>query len=361
MSVNSIVTTPSGGGSSAPGAASDAILSQDRALQLLQLRRRLEPELLVQSPARARVRLERVGLAPTAIQREHQQSDQPLTRRMLGGQLLELADDQRRLARGQPHVEALLERDEAQLLQPRDLPLRERLERRIGQRGPAPQRQRVVEQAPSRRGRHPHAPPARARRAPRSAARRSRRPRRPGDSRTPASPPAPRPARASAAAARPSPAGCASPRPGAPPARAPPPPPRPRPDAARAPPADTTARAAFPRGTRSTSPSERGSSGPRIAISRPMPDSTLTASIADAAPYRARLPADQRTVLLPVRPRHLSEVKLRSQMRVAGFCTPRTSAEEMAGKYPTCTGRWERARAPYDSPAPTSSPAPPAV
>ena len=70
---------------------------------------------------------------------------------MLGGQLLELGDDERVLALRQTRVDALLQRGDAQLLEPGDLSLRERLERDIGQGGPAPQPQRVVEQAPRRR------------------------------------------------------------------------------------------------------------------------------------------------------------------------------------------------------------------
>ena len=196
-------------------------------------------------------------------------------------------------------------------------------------RATAPAHRRAGAEPP---GRHARAPPVRARRAPRSAARRWHRPRRPGDSRTPASRPAPRPRASerrsretvtcrlrvasaggasgqSASAAASAATGCG----------------------ARTASRHNSARCR-PAGTRSTSPSERGSSGPRIAISRPMPNSTLTASMADAAPNRARL-RRIRNRLRPARPRHLSEVKLRSQMPVAGFCTPRTSAEEMAGTY----------------------------
>ena len=67
---------------------------------------------------------------------------------MVAGQLLELGDDERVLPRRQARIDALFERGEAQLLQPGDLALRERLELHVGQCGPAPQRERIVEQAP---------------------------------------------------------------------------------------------------------------------------------------------------------------------------------------------------------------------
>ena len=132
------------------------VVAQDRLLQALQLRRGLEPELLIQPPPPARVDLERVALAPAAIQRQHQQADQPLTRRILGAQLLELGDHKRVLAVGQPRIDALLQRGDAQLLQPRDLCLRERLKPHIGQRRPTPEPQRVIEQPPRRRLIAPH-------------------------------------------------------------------------------------------------------------------------------------------------------------------------------------------------------------
>ena len=70
---------------------------------------------------------------------------------MLGDQLFELGDDESVLTRRQPRADALFQRGEAQLLEPGDLSLRERLERDIGQRRPAPQSERIVEQAPRRR------------------------------------------------------------------------------------------------------------------------------------------------------------------------------------------------------------------
>ena len=67
---------------------------------------------------------------------------------MLGDQLLELGDDERVLPRRQARVDALFQGRDAQLLEPGDLSLRERLERDIGQCRPSPQPERIVEQAP---------------------------------------------------------------------------------------------------------------------------------------------------------------------------------------------------------------------
>ena len=127
------------------------IVAQDRFFEAPQLRRGLESELLVQPSPVLRVDLQRVGLASAAIQGQHEQLDEPLARRMLGGQLFELGDDERVLARRQARVDALFSGGEAQLLEPGDLSLRERVERDIGQRRPSPQPQRIVEQAPGGR------------------------------------------------------------------------------------------------------------------------------------------------------------------------------------------------------------------
>ena len=69
-----------------------SILPQDRALQPLQRRARLEAELLDQRPARRLVGLQRFGLAPAAVQRDHQLSVQALAQRVHRGQRRQLAD-----------------------------------------------------------------------------------------------------------------------------------------------------------------------------------------------------------------------------------------------------------------------------
>ena len=89
-------------------------------------------------------RRERVGLAAGAIQREHQLRREPLAQRVLAERRRELPDHLRVAAVGELALEAPFERGEPQLLEPRDLALRERLEREIRQRRPSPQRQRLL-------------------------------------------------------------------------------------------------------------------------------------------------------------------------------------------------------------------------
>ena len=114
----------------------------------LQLLARLEPELVGELALRLAVGAERLGLPAGAIEREHQLAAQPLAQRMLGDERVELADQLRVPARGEIGVDPLLERRPAQLLEPRDLGLRERLVGEVGERRAAPQRQRP----PQRRG-----------------------------------------------------------------------------------------------------------------------------------------------------------------------------------------------------------------
>ena len=123
------------------------VVAQDRLLHLSQLQRRLETQLLVQAPPALLVGLERIGLPAAAVEGQHQQSDQPLARRMLGRQLLELTDDEGVLTLLQARLDAVLERGGAELLQPSDLPLGERLEPDVREGWTAPERERVVERA----------------------------------------------------------------------------------------------------------------------------------------------------------------------------------------------------------------------
>ena len=133
---------------------------------------------------RLAVGLERLGLAPAAVEREHQLAGEPLARRVLGDEPPQLADDLGVAAGGEVGLDAQLERGQPLLLEPRDLGLRERLERQVGERRPAPQRERLAQQP--RRWSALARRPARAgrpRRAARSARRRARPAARAGGSR----------------------------------------------------------------------------------------------------------------------------------------------------------------------------------
>src|SRR6476661_1740745 len=67
------------------------VLAQDRRLETPELLARVEPELVQQTLACGPVRLERVGLAPRAVEREHELAVQVLAQRVLHDQALQLA------------------------------------------------------------------------------------------------------------------------------------------------------------------------------------------------------------------------------------------------------------------------------
>ena len=120
-------------------------MREDRLLELLLLLARLQPELFVEQPPKRLEALERVGLPPRPVQGEHQLAVQPLAVRVLGDERLELGDELIVPAEREVGLDALLERDEPQLLQARDLSGGEILVNEIGQRRPAPERQSLAE------------------------------------------------------------------------------------------------------------------------------------------------------------------------------------------------------------------------
>ena len=126
-------------------------LAQDVRLQSLKRRARSEAELLIQRAARLVVGLESVGLAPGAVERQHQLPPQPLAQWVVADQRLQLAHQLGRSAECEVGLDPILYRVQAQLLEARDLRLCERVvgEIRIG-RAP-PQLEGLRER--SRRGR----------------------------------------------------------------------------------------------------------------------------------------------------------------------------------------------------------------
>ena len=120
-------------------------MCQDRALDTLQRRARLDAELLHHRPAGRLVGGQRFWLPPAAVQGNHQLLVQPLAQRALGNQRLQLANNVGVMAEREIGFDPVLEDAGPQVLQPGDLHLRERLIAEIGQRGAAPQRQRLAE------------------------------------------------------------------------------------------------------------------------------------------------------------------------------------------------------------------------
>ena len=128
---------------------SDGILVQDRVLQRAQLRAGLDAEVAGEHAARVLVGVERLRLAPAAVEREHELGDEPLARRMLGDEPAQLRDQLRVAAGGRVGLDARLQRGELLLLEPGDLGGGERLVRQVGERRPAPH---VLRLAQERRG-----------------------------------------------------------------------------------------------------------------------------------------------------------------------------------------------------------------
>ena len=121
------------------------IVREDHGLEASQLGPGLDPQLVDELPAAVAHHLERLGLAAAAVEGDHQVPAQALAQRVLGHERAQLADEIGVAPGGQLGGDSLLDRLHPQLLEPADLRLRERLEAMVGERGPAPQRERCLE------------------------------------------------------------------------------------------------------------------------------------------------------------------------------------------------------------------------
>ena len=115
-------------------------------MQVLQLGTRLDADLFDQRSPGCAVRLERLGLAPAAVERQHLQAAQALAQRVLGDQRLELRGDGRVAAERELRRDPVLERRDPELVETGGLGLRKRLERQVGERRATPERQSLAEQ-----------------------------------------------------------------------------------------------------------------------------------------------------------------------------------------------------------------------
>jgi hypothetical protein len=120
------------------------VLHEDGLLQLAQLGRRLEPQLVGERPACPAVRGEGVRLAAGAVERAHQLPVQPLPQRVRRDGLLEVGDHLAVPAGRQQQLGPLLDRGQPELAQPGHLRHRPRLRRELRQRRSAPQREGLV-------------------------------------------------------------------------------------------------------------------------------------------------------------------------------------------------------------------------
>ena len=121
------------------------LLTQDRAVERLELGTRLDPELLHERVARVAVRGERVGLPSRPVQREHQLRAESFPQRMPRDEQLqfrhEVGVDPELEIGGDP----VLEYAQPQILQTVDVVLREVLQLRVGKRPASPESKRLAE------------------------------------------------------------------------------------------------------------------------------------------------------------------------------------------------------------------------
>ena len=125
------------------------IVAEHRLLEALQSLARLETQFLGEQAARLVVDTQRVRLSAGAIEREHQLPAKAFAQWMLRNQSLQLRSDVGVAAESQIRLEPLLDCAEAQLVQPADLALSERVVGEVGEGRPAPEGERFSE----RRGR----------------------------------------------------------------------------------------------------------------------------------------------------------------------------------------------------------------
>ena len=130
-------------GASARDGAERVVLPQDRLLELPQLRGGLEAELVVEELSERPIRLEGVRMTTGAVERHHEQCAKALVERVEIDERLQLADRFGLAPHREHGLEASLERLESQALQPSDLRMCERLRGEVGERGAAPESERL--------------------------------------------------------------------------------------------------------------------------------------------------------------------------------------------------------------------------
>ena len=114
-------------------------MGQDGPLELLQGRARLEAKVVSQSAPSLAIDLQRLGLTASAVKGEHQLAAQALAERMLSDELVELLEDVVLAPHGEVGLDSLFQRGEVEVLEARDLLLRERVVGEVDERRAAPQ------------------------------------------------------------------------------------------------------------------------------------------------------------------------------------------------------------------------------
>jgi hypothetical protein len=98
-------------------------LLENVALEPPELRRGVEAQLVHEHLARSAIRLQRLSLAPSAVQRDHEFLPEPFAQRVAGDQLFELGNDVPMSSKSELCGDPLLGRDQPQLFQMCDLGL----------------------------------------------------------------------------------------------------------------------------------------------------------------------------------------------------------------------------------------------
>jgi hypothetical protein len=120
-------------------------MAKDRRLQRPKRRPGLDPELLAEKAAQLLEASEGIGLAPGTVEGQHSLAPQSLTEGVLTSQTLEFAGQLAMASNLQVRFDPPFERGEAGLFEARRLALSERKVEEVGERRPAPQRERGAE------------------------------------------------------------------------------------------------------------------------------------------------------------------------------------------------------------------------
>jgi hypothetical protein len=121
------------------------ILTQNRLLELLKLPAGFDAKLVDEDAAAFPVDGERLGLTTTAVERQHQLLAGALAQGLGLDERLKLRDEGSVPTEGQLSLDPLLERFRAQLLQAQPLHTGEGFARKLGERRPAPEGERLPE------------------------------------------------------------------------------------------------------------------------------------------------------------------------------------------------------------------------
>ena len=118
------------------------VVVQDLALEVADAVRRIDAQLVDQPSAQVVDHPQRLGLAPRAVQGDGEVLAQAFAHRVVGDEVVQLADDEVVTAEQQVDADAVLQRGESALVQPRGDATRPRLLGDVLQGRAVPQRQR---------------------------------------------------------------------------------------------------------------------------------------------------------------------------------------------------------------------------